>query len=316
MSSASRTAAPAAVLLCVLIALLSGCATPQTSALLNARPATLPAHVELVSVPFFPQEAYQCGPAALATALTYAGERVTPDALTDEVYLPARKGSLAPEMLAAARRHGFIAYPLAPRLADVLTEVAHGTPVVVLQNLSLPIWPMWHYAVVIGYDLPRDRIILRSGTTRRLTMTLGTFEHTWARSHDWAMVVLTPDRLPATAEEDTYVTAAAALERENRAAAHRAYRTALRRWPRNLVARIGLGNTAYAMHHLVAAEAAYRRATIDHPNSADAWNNLAQTLADRGRHRAALKAAQRAVAIGGSRRATYEATLRGISEQR
>ncbi|HHK0959736.1 TPA: hypothetical protein ACQQQD_006485, partial [Pseudomonas aeruginosa] len=46
----------------LLAALLGGCAQPPES-------AALPARVELRDVPFFPQEAYQCGPAALATML-------------------------------------------------------------------------------------------------------------------------------------------------------------------------------------------------------------------------------------------------------
>ena len=49
--------------------LTGGCAsTPQTNELLATRGG--PKHsVELTDVPFFPQMAYQCGPAALATVL-------------------------------------------------------------------------------------------------------------------------------------------------------------------------------------------------------------------------------------------------------
>ncbi|EPU4601474.1 PA2778 family cysteine peptidase, partial [Pseudomonas aeruginosa] len=48
----------------LLAALLGGCAQPPR---LPPESAALPARVELRDVPFFPQEAYQCGPAALAT---------------------------------------------------------------------------------------------------------------------------------------------------------------------------------------------------------------------------------------------------------
>ena len=154
------------------IVLLAGCATPQVSTLLARPPAALPPRAELAATPFFPQEKYQCGPAALATALVHAGAAVSPEALVPQVYLPAREGSLQAEMLAATRRHGLIAYPLAPRLEAVLLEVAAGNPVIVLQNLAFAFAPVWHYAVVVGYDRDREEIILRSGTTRRLTMTL------------------------------------------------------------------------------------------------------------------------------------------------
>ena len=308
--SVKASAAAGALLL---ILLLAGCATPQVSALIAHPPSTLPQRAELTRVPFFPQERYQCGPAALATVLVYGGVATSADALVSQVYLPEREGSLQTEMLAAARRQGQVAYPLAPRLEDVLQEVAAGTPVVVLQNLAFAFLPRWHYAVVVGYDRAREEIILRSGTTRRLAMTLSNFERTWARSRYWAMVATTPERLPATAAEDSYVAAAVALERVAADAARRAYATALARWPRNLVARIGAGNLAYAAKDFAAAEAAYRQATRDYPQAADAWNNLAQTLLEVGRKEEALAAAQRAVTLGGPRLTQYQNTLKTIA---
>ena len=92
--------------------------------------------VELTAVPFFPQDEYQCGPAALATVLSHSGVDVTPEPLVSQVYLPSRQGSLQIEMLAAPRRYGRVSYQLAPRYADVLREVAAGNPVIVLQDVG------------------------------------------------------------------------------------------------------------------------------------------------------------------------------------
>lgn len=267
-------------------------------------------------MPFYPQVEYQCGPAALATVLTHSGSATTPEALVPQVYLPGREGSLQTEMLAAARRNGRVAYRLAPRLEDVLRETSGGTPVIVFQNLALGFAPLWHYAVVVGYDLPREEIILRSGTTSRAVMTLTTFERTWARGEHWAMVAIAPEQLPATVDEHRYVAAVAALERVVPGAARRAYTTAIERWPGNLAARIGLGNSAYALRDLPGAEAAYREATRLHPQAADAWNNLAQTLFELRQRDAALAAAQRAVELGGPRLNQYRATLQAIAESR
>jgi len=293
-------------------ALLAGCAAPQVSSLIEQRPAGLPEAAEIAATPFFPQEDYQCGPASLAAVLVHAGRDATPESLLAQVYLPARKGSLQAEMLAATRRHRLVAYPLAPRMEDLLRELAAGTPVVVLQNLALDWWPQWHYAVAIGYDLGRREVVLRSGVTRRLTMPLDTFEHTWARSGHWAMAALPPDRLPATAVESTYLAAVAALERVAPAAARRGYESALGRWPWSVVARLGLGNASYALGDLPGAAAAYLRATLDHPEAADAWNNLAQALHESGSRAQALAAARRAVSLGGPRLPAYRETLDGI----
>ncbi len=144
-------------------------------------------------------------------------------------------------------------------------------------------------------------------------MTLSTFERTWARSGHWAMVVLQPDRLAATASEAEHVAAAAALEGSSPTAAERAYASALSRWPPNPIARLGLGNAAYARGRLAEAEAAYHEATVQHPQAADAWNNLAQVRFELGRKSEALAAARKAVALGGPRAALYRKTLDSIS---
>src|SRR5207237_574398 len=83
------------------LALLSGCAV-QTRALREHPPADLSPTAELAATPFFPQTDYQCGPAALATALAAAGFAADPTQLGEEVFLPARTGTLQVEMIAGA----------------------------------------------------------------------------------------------------------------------------------------------------------------------------------------------------------------------
>ena len=295
---------------------LGGCATPQTQSLLKASPKQLPPLVELGKVRFYPQETHQCGPASLAMVLDAAGVKVTPQDLTDQVYLPGREGSLQVEMLAAARRNGMLAYELAPKLDDLLTEVAAGSPVIVLQNLALSWYPLWHYAVVVGFDLQREEIILRSGLEQRQVLSLATFEHTWERAGYWAMLAMPPGRMPRTATEAPYVAAAIALEKAGQPkGAESAYEAALKRWPRNLAARIGLGNAAYALKDIKRAEKAYRQATLDHPDSAIAFNNLAQTLVDQKRYSEALAAANQAVSLGGPEQAAAKDTLELIKKK-
>lgn len=296
-------------------ALLAGCAAPLQSERLS--PAAFPEPVELTDVVFYPQEDYQCGPAALATALASAGTKVTPDALTPEIYLPERRGSLQLELVAAARRHGVIPYILRPALADLFTEVKAGEPVIVLQNLGLSWFPRWHYAVVVGFDLARDEVVLRSGGEARHVVPVMTFERTWRRGDYWAMVVNPPERIPRTAEETRYVQSIVALERLQRwDETSRAYRAALARWPQSLVAQLGLGNSRYALNDLAGAERAYRAAAAAHPDAAVAFNNLAQTLADQRRWQEAEANAERALALGGPHVETYRATLEEIRAKR
>jgi tetratricopeptide (TPR) repeat protein len=297
-----------------MLVLLAGCASVPPADYGSTRAGfTASRRMELSATPFHPQLDAQCGPAALATVLGSAGVERSAQQLADEVYLPQRHGSLQPEMLAAARRAELLAYPLAPRPDDLLSEVAAGHPVLVLQNLRFDWLPQWHYAVVVGYDLDAGTIVLRSGGEKRLTMSLARFDRSWAGAGRWAFVALPAGQLPATAQEETYLAAAAALETRSPAAARRAYRAALDAWPASLLARLGSGNAAYRLHHLDEAEADYRQATLEHPAAADAWNNLAQVLFERGRQPAALVAARRAVELGGPRLPLYQATLAAIA---
>jgi len=298
--------------------LTSGCATAplQSDRLLQTAPA-FPHPVELHEVPFFPQEQYHCGPAALAMVLNWTDVAATPEALAPQVYLPDRKGSLQLELLAAARRHGRVPYVLRPELESVFAEVASGHPVLVLQNLGLSWYPKWHYAVVVGFDLSRSQIVLRSGLMRRHVLPLHVFERTWRRGNHWAMVVMPPSRLPHTAEPVRYLQAVAAMERLKlwREVAA-AYTTAINRWPKNLAAQLGLGNTFYARGDLREAERILRQAVGDHPDSGVAFNNLAQVLAELGRFREAQNTARRAVDLGGPWLESYRETLQQIAARR
>jgi len=293
------------------VLLLAGCAT-QTRALL-AGPRPGPRQQELSATPFHAQERYQCGPAALSMVLGAAGIDASPEALVPEVYLPGREGSLQIELLAAGRRHGALTARIEPRLDALLAELDAGHPVLVLQNLSLPIAPKWHYAVAIGYDIDSGDVILRSGTTRRMTMPLSTFEHTWARSGFWGMVALAPGQLPATTKLEELQPALIVYEKSAAPkSAQLAYRAALQRWPNALPLQLGLGNSAYAAGDRTAAAEAFRSATVAHPENGAAFNNLAVVLGELGHLDEARAAAQTAINLGGPWREEAQSTLRSL----
>lgn len=298
-----------------LLVLLAACTTPQTMALRNAPPERIPVRTELDQVVFYPQDEHQCGPASLAMSLQYAGQNIEPARLKSFLYLPEKRGSLQAEMLSATRRYGKLAYVLKPKLEDVLTEVAAGNPVLVLLNLGLGWYPVWHYAVVVGYDVRSEEMILRSGTDRRQVMPFITFENTWARSAHWAIVVLRPDRIPQTADADGYIQSAIALEHTSPATdLWPAYNTAMLRWPDSLVTKMTAANFAYKRGLLNQAQAIFLEATKEHPDSVAAFNNLAQTLSDLGSYETALRAAHYAVDMGGPLNAQARNTLAEIEQ--
>lgn len=264
---------PAAAALLALA--LAGCAgAPQ-------RPPGAPERLELAAVPFFPQQRYACGPAALATLLGASGASVEPAELVPEVYLPARRGSLQLELLAAARRHGRVAYPLPPERRALAAELAAGRPVLVLQNFGSARRAAWHYAVVVGYG--PGYLLLRSGLTERLQLREARFDGTWSRAGRWAFVALRPGELPASADPQVYLEAASAFEAvASDAAAAAAFGAAVQRWPAAPAGWLGLGNARERGGDLGGAAAAYRAALEAVPGYAAARNNLADLLARRG----------------------------------
>ena len=287
----------------LLAALLTGCAAAPQSRDLAGDPGALPdlpPRVELTDTPFHPQEGYQCGPAALATVLEGRGLDVSLEGLIDEVYIPAREGTLQAEMRAAVRARDLVAYRLEPDLEAILREVAAGHPVVVFQNLGLAMFPEWHFAVVIGYDLAAGEIILRSGTHERHVNEFARFERTWARGERWAFIPVAPDELPATAEPLNWLRAVNELEVIGALeTAATGYRTAIDAWPDQPVGYVGLANVAMAQDDPEAAESALRE-LIERDSGVDAaWNNLAHVLQARDCTEPARAAAACAVVLTG-----------------
>jgi len=264
-----RGGRPVAALL--LGALLAACQTVPPPERAEARPK------QSLDVPFIPQDAYQCGPAALGMMLQWNGLPGDKEALVDEVWLPERQGALGIELVAAGRARGLLAYPVNTP-ATLIQEVQAGHPVLVLQNLALPQWPLWHYAVVIGYRDGGERIILHSGTDQATQSRWNRFLRTWARGRYWGFVLLPPGELPDSVQPEPLLQALAPMNYN--ALPH--WETAVTRFPENGRLRFGYANALWQDQQRGAALTAYRATVERAPKMAPAWNNLAYALRDDG----------------------------------
>jgi hypothetical protein len=305
------------ILAAALVAVLggTGCAT-RAPVLEPLAAAGLPGSVDLDGTPFHPQERYQCGPAALATVLSASGATVTPEVLVPEVYLPGRRGSLQPELLASTRNHGRMPYVLPPTSEALFATVADGVPVLVLQKLGAGPFPGWHYAVLVGYDAGEERVLLRSGTTRRKAVPAQHFIATWERGGRWAMAAVPPGDMPPVPDFANYMVAAAGLEAVGRVDdARLAYEAAMREWPGQSLPQLALANLAYARGDLAGAERGFNAAAGLDPTNAAARNNRAEVLRQMGCTTAARHEAERAraLAAGGPFEATVAATARQVA---
>jgi len=306
----------AAILLYGGFVILSGC-----SSMLEVRQMrNLPEYASqkplaIPAVPFYPQQEYQCGPAALAILLSWTGVKVTPDQLTPLVYVPNRKGSFQVEMIAAARQFERIPYVIKPNVRTLMDEISAGNPVLIFQNLGLQWYPEWHYAVVTGIDLVNNTIRLNSGTIENYIMNLETFERTWQRAQKWAMVVLAPGSLPADGDDLSYVKAVSFFETAGKLELTlQAYKAGIKRWPESVLLQMGIGNTYYQQHNLGESRRYYQRATELDGSYAPAHNNLAQVLFELGLYNDALQQAKLAVQLGGNHINSYQNTLTDIEK--
>lgn len=267
----------------VLLPLIAGgCSLNPSLRLAGVAPTAAP--IELQQVPFHAQQAHHCGPASLLSLLEAAGADTDYQAVVDRVYVPGLEGSLQVEMLAAARSFGYIAYTPPPEVGAVLAEVDAGRPVLVLLNLGVPKKPVWHYALVIGYDPRRNELILHSGDTARVRHKASAWLRRWNWAGRWSMVLLAPGEWPATADRERMLRALSAFEESAQpAATEDAWRAAVERWPEEPIAWLGLGNAQQRQSWGENARMSFRRALAIDPDHLPARLNLAYSLAEDGR---------------------------------
>ena len=301
------------------IGLIQGCSTVplQSDDLLVSIHSEFKQPRELTAVQFNAQREYQCGPAALATILQWQGVDVSSDELVPKVYLPDKKGSLQLELIAAIRQYGLVPYIIEQRVDVLLKEINAGNPVLVLQNLGLEWAPKWHYAVVVGYDIKKNEIILRSGEIYRHVNSFELFERTWRRAKYWGIVAIKNDRLPATANPFAYLKSIAPFEELKKTGfAITAYKTALKKWPDNEHLLMAAGNASYSIKDIISAEKYYRKVIKLSPDYAPALNNLAQILLEQKKYMAAEKLVLKAIKQGGRYKSMYENTLKTIRREK
>jgi hypothetical protein len=191
-----RRAAALAAIACIG---LGGCATfhPADPSALGGN---VPPRAQVADVPFYPQKEKYCGPAALAMALTWSGKPISQDQAAALTFTPGRDGTFRADMVTAALRNGRLPVRLR-NIEAVMKELAAGRPVIVFENRGLSLWHVWHYAVLTGYDLEKDLVIMHSGKNPDEEIGIKLFQRMWHRGENWSLVVLPPGTLPVDAEE-------------------------------------------------------------------------------------------------------------------
>ncbi|MDP2690596.1 MAG: C39 family peptidase [Deltaproteobacteria bacterium] len=153
------------------------------------------------NVPFFPQTDYMCGPAALASLVSYwddgsfkeeAGET---QAIAGEIYSAKLKGTLPMDMLIYAKKKGFDVVYYRGGMDDLREKVRDGYPLILFLNLGFRSYPVGHYIVVVGYSDAAKSVVVHSGTRQEDTWTYSELEKAWSKT-DYSTLFLRPKAAP------------------------------------------------------------------------------------------------------------------------
>ena len=137
------------------------------------------------NVPFYPQEAFQCGPASLAGVLNYWGGHFSPEEIATEIYSPRAGGTLDVDMVLYAEKKGLKAVQYSGTLEDLKKNIDSNDPLIVLVDYGFWVYQKNHFMVVVGYG--ENGLIANSEKERHKVIPLGSFLKAWERTKFWTL---------------------------------------------------------------------------------------------------------------------------------
>ena len=144
----------------------------------------------IAPMPFFPQDDYQCGPAALAAVLTYRGTATTPDMIAAEIFSGSARGTLDMDIVFYAEQKGLKVKRYTGSPGDVKRNIDRGNPLLVLTDDGFWVYEKGHYMVIIGYN---DRgFIVNSGKDQELFISEAEFLPIWKKANYLTLLIENP----------------------------------------------------------------------------------------------------------------------------
>lgn len=139
------------------------------------------------SVPFFPSEDYQCGPASLASVLVYLGIIVTPDDISKEIYSSGAKGTADFDMVLYPLKKGLKTTQYRGSLEDLREKIKEGKPLIVMTDEGVWFYKKYHYMVVVGFD--SSKVIVNSEKEKHKKIDIDDFVKKWQKTDFWTLLI-------------------------------------------------------------------------------------------------------------------------------
>jgi ABC-type bacteriocin/lantibiotic exporter with double-glycine peptidase domain len=134
---------------------------------------------QIEGVPFVKQEDQECGPAALASVLSFYGAPVGLASISQATYNQKLRGSLITDLEDFARRLGFQTVSSQGTVKNIKVLINQRRPVIVLVDLGFWIRSRPHYLVLYGYN--KEGFIAHNGIKPSQLYTYSDFEKMWEK---------------------------------------------------------------------------------------------------------------------------------------
>jgi hypothetical protein len=138
-------------------------------------------------VPFYPQEAFQCGPASIAGVLSYWNIDISPEEIAAEIYSKSAKGTLDVDMVRYAERKGLKVRQYRGSIEDIRLNIDSGNPIIVLVDYGFWIYQRNHFMVIAGYF--EDGIVANTGRDHLKFIFYKDFLSSWKRTNYWILLI-------------------------------------------------------------------------------------------------------------------------------
>ena len=143
--------------------------------------------LEIEGVPFVRQDSGFCGPASLASVMTYYGVPTDQKMVGRAVYSEKLQGALITDLERYAREAGFETASGRGTAERLKAELDRGRPVIVLVDLGFWVVSRPHYLVVFGYD--GEGFTAHDGYTAANRYPYARFDEIWEKmGHAYLLV--------------------------------------------------------------------------------------------------------------------------------
>jgi ABC-type bacteriocin/lantibiotic exporter with double-glycine peptidase domain len=147
----------------------------------------------LPGVPFYRQEAYECGPAALATVVNYwhtktgAASATTPEDIVAEIFSPSARGVLGIDLQAYAKKRGFQAHTSTGSIGEIRKQIGQSVPPIILVDYGFSFYQRNHFMVVTGYAV--NGVLANTGRAENEFIEEEDLLRIWKKTGYWMLVV-------------------------------------------------------------------------------------------------------------------------------